>query len=74
MKIFSNVFVFVWLPAKSIMESLKEEGLFTFLGIIRTAGLEESLRRLQHFTMFAPSETAMHCMYGFLINYSISFD
>ncbi|XP_076640726.1 periostin [Halictus rubicundus] len=48
--------------AKSIMESLKEEGLLTFLGIIRTAGLEESLRRLQHFTMFAPSETAMHSL------------
>lgn len=42
---------------------IKEEGLFKFLEIIKTAELEESLRHLKHFTMFAPSETAMYCMY-----------
>nr|XP_033321513.1 transforming growth factor-beta-induced protein ig-h3 [Megalopta genalis] len=48
--------------AKTILDLAKEEGLFTFLAIMKVAGLEESLRSLQHFTMFAPSETAMHSL------------
>lgn len=49
---------------------LKEERLLTFLEIIRTAELEENLRHLKHFTIFAPSETAMHCTYSnFIIKY-----
>ena len=46
------------------MDVAKEEGLFTFLEIIKAAELEETLRHMKHFTMFAPSETAMYCMYS----------
>lgn len=49
--------------AKTILDLVKEEGLFTFLEIMKTAGLEETLRHLKHFTVFAPSETAMYCTY-----------
>ncbi|XP_068971368.1 transforming growth factor-beta-induced protein ig-h3 isoform X2 [Bombus flavifrons] len=48
--------------AKTILDVIKEEGLFKFLEIIKTAELEESLRHLKHFTMFAPSETAMYSL------------
>ncbi|XP_031839644.2 transforming growth factor-beta-induced protein ig-h3 [Nomia melanderi] len=48
--------------ARSILDLAKEEGLFTFLEIIKAARLEEDLSRLQRFTMFAPSETAMHSL------------
>ncbi|XP_076548579.1 transforming growth factor-beta-induced protein ig-h3 [Osmia lignaria lignaria] len=48
--------------AKSITDLMKEEGVYTFLKIIRTAELEETLRHLKHFTVFAPSETAIYAM------------
>ncbi|XP_078048749.1 periostin [Augochlora pura] len=48
--------------AKTILDVAREEGLFTFLAIIKTAGLEESLKSLKHFTIFAPSETAFHAL------------
>lgn len=49
--------------AKSITDLMKEEGAYTFLKIIRTAELEETLRHLKHFTVFAPSETAIYGRY-----------
>ncbi|XP_043524115.1 transforming growth factor-beta-induced protein ig-h3-like [Frieseomelitta varia] len=48
--------------AKTILDVAKEEGLFTFLEIIKAAELEETLRHMKHFTMFAPSETAMYSL------------
>nr|XP_012138267.1 PREDICTED: periostin isoform X1 [Megachile rotundata]XP_012138268.1 PREDICTED: periostin isoform X2 [Megachile rotundata] len=48
--------------AKSIMDLMKEEGVFTFLKIIRTAELEETLRHLKRLTIFAPSEAAMYSL------------
>ncbi|CAK9804489.1 Transforming growth factor-beta-induced protein ig-h3 [Anthophora quadrimaculata] len=48
--------------AKTILDVLQEEGLHTFFEIIKTAELEETLRHLKHFTMFAPSETAMYSL------------
>ncbi|CAL7936758.1 unnamed protein product [Xylocopa violacea] len=48
--------------AKTIFDVLREEELFTFLEIIKTAQLEETLRQSKEFTMFAPSETAMYSL------------
>ncbi|XP_076235758.1 transforming growth factor-beta-induced protein ig-h3 [Calliopsis andreniformis] len=48
--------------AKTILDLVKEEGLFTFLKIIKIARLEETLRSLKHFTMFVPSEMAMYSL------------
>ncbi|XP_017790533.1 PREDICTED: periostin [Habropoda laboriosa] len=48
--------------AKTVLDVLNEEGLRTFSEIIKTAELEETLRHLKHFTMFAPSETAMYSL------------
>ncbi|XP_076177123.1 transforming growth factor-beta-induced protein ig-h3 [Ptiloglossa arizonensis] len=48
--------------ARTVLDVARDEGLLAFTEIIRTAELQETLRRLKRYTMFAPCDAAIHSL------------
>nr|CAD7597941.1 unnamed protein product [Timema genevievae] len=48
--------------AKSILQLAEQEKLYTFMQLVRTSGLDDALENFGEYTIFAPSEAAMHSL------------